>query len=63
MDDNLILLPGIQAPAEDQHPQEPAEPVVAAADAVESSDEPVVPDVLDQPPPTSSPRSSKRSYS
>jgi len=49
MDDNLILLPGIQAPPEEPTP----EPVELAADAppVESTDEPVLPDVLDQPPP------------
>jgi segregation and condensation protein B len=50
MDDNLILLPGIQAPAEEQPPQEPVEAVAEAA-PVDSTDEPVVPDVLERPPP------------
>src|SRR5436190_933647 len=51
MDDNLILLPGIQAPAEEQPPQEPLELVAAEAAPVESTDEPVVPEVLERPPP------------
>jgi segregation and condensation protein B len=50
MDDNLILLPGIQAPSEEQAPAEPVE-AVAEAPAVESPDEPVVPLVLEKPPP------------
>src|SRR4029434_9993608 len=50
MDDNLILLPGIQAPVEERPPQEPLEAVGEEA-PVDSTDEPVVPDVLDQPPP------------
>jgi segregation and condensation protein B len=51
MDDNLILLPGIQAPAEEQPPQDAAEPVLAEASPGDSTDEPVVPELLEQPPP------------
>ncbi len=51
MDDNLILLPGIQAPAEEPNADEPAAPTDEHEAAVDSTDEPVAPDVLDTPPP------------
>jgi segregation and condensation protein B len=49
MDDNLILLPGIQAPAEAQSGEETAAPT--ESDVADSTDDPTIPDVLEKPPP------------
>ena len=52
MDDNLILLPGIVPPPDEQAPgREEGHAVEAEVPAVEGTDEPVVPDVLEKPPP------------